>query len=84
VATRAAATSGIGPDSQKQMLPVVAAMVMGSMSQRANAAPSTAGLGGALPGGDLLSTLAPMLDANRDGSMMDDVAGMLGKLLGGR
>ena len=26
-----------------------------------------------------MDMLAPMLDANRDGSMMDDVAGMLGK-----
>ena len=28
--------------------------------------------------------LTPMLDANRDGSMMDDVAGLLGKFMGGR
>lgn len=84
VAARAAESSGIGPDILKQMLPVVAAMVMGSMAQRAAAAPSTAGLGGGPPGGGLMDTLAPMLDANRDGSMMDDVAGMLGKMLGGR
>jgi len=84
VATRAAQSSGVGPDILKQMLPVVAAMVMGTMSQRANAAPSPAGLGAGLPGGDLMGMLAPMLDADRDGSVMDDVAGMLGKFLGSR
>ena len=31
-----------------------------------------------------MGMLAPMLDADRDGSVMDDVAGMLGKFLGGR
>ena len=31
-------------------------------------------------GGDLLNMLAPMLDANRDGSVVDDVLGMVGKL----
>jgi len=28
--------------------------------------------------------LAPMLDSNRDGSMVDDVVGMIGKFMGGR
>jgi hypothetical protein len=28
--------------------------------------------------------LTPMLDRDRDGSVVDDVAGMLGKFLGGR
>jgi hypothetical protein len=74
----------VGPDILQQMLPVVAAMVMGSMSQRAGAATSQAGLGAGVPGGDLLGMLGPMLDADRDGSVMDDVAGMLGKFLGSR
>ena len=30
-------------------------------------------------GGGLLGMLAPMLDANRDGSMVNDVIGMLGR-----
>lgn len=84
VAARAAQSSGVGPDILKQMLPVVAAMVMASMSKRAQAAPSAGRPGAGLPGGGLMDMLAPMLDANRDGSMMDDVAGMLGKVLGGR
>jgi hypothetical protein len=82
VAARAAQSSGVGPDLLRQMLPVVAAMVMGSMSKQANAKPAAAGAGAGLPGSGLMDMLGPMLDTNRDGSMMDDVAGMLGKFLG--
>ena len=84
VAARAAQSSGVGADILKQMLPVVAAMVMASMSKRSQAPPSAGGLGAGMPGGALMDMLTPMLDGNRDGSMMDDVAGMLGKFLGGR
>jgi hypothetical protein len=75
VAARAAAQTGIGEGILKQMLPMVAAMMMGSMSkQRMQAAtPATAGSG-------LLGMLAPMLDSNRDGSIADDVMGMVGKM----
>ena len=68
------------------MLPIVAAMAMGSMAKQASrGVASSRGLGaGRMPGGDLIGMLTPMLDANRDGSMMDDVAGMLGKFMGGR
>lgn len=62
------------------MLPIVAAMMMGSMSQRASR-PSMPGTGA---GGDLLGMLAPMLDADRDGSVVDDVMGMVGKLFSRR
>lgn len=102
VAVQAAASSGVGADILKKMLPVVAAMMMGAMAKRAGghaAAPAglPGGLGGGLslpgglganvsgaPGGGLLDMLAPMLDRDRDGSVVDDVAGMLGKMLGGR
>lgn len=91
VAAQAAASTGVGPDVLKKMLPVVAAMVMGAMAKRAGgAAPgglpgglgANRGAGGA--GGGLLDMLTPMLDRDRDGSVVDDVAGMLGKFLGGR
>ena len=36
----------------------------------------------AASGGDLLSMLTPMLDANHDGSMVDDVLKNVGKILG--
>jgi hypothetical protein len=90
VATQAAASTGIGPDILKQMLPVVAAMMMGAMAKRSGSAPAGlpgglgANLGTGSAGGGLLDMLTPMLDRDRDGSVVDDVAGLLGKLLGGR
>jgi hypothetical protein len=91
VAAQAAASSGLTPDLLKQMLPVVAAMVMGAMAKQASGRGAAAGLPGGLganlggaSGGGLLDMLAPMLDKDRDGSVADDVAGMLGKVLGGR
>lgn len=104
VAAQAAASSGVGPDLLKQMLPVVAAMVMGAMAKSATGrsgagAALPGGLGAQLPGGlgaalgggavaggggGVLDLLVPMLDRDRDGSVVDDVAGMLGKMLGGR
>ena len=95
VANRASAQSGVGPDVLKRMLPVVAALVMGALSKR-QAGAATGGAGFSLPGlgglpgqsggagGGLLDFIAPMLDANRDGSIVDDVMGMIGKVMGGR
>lgn len=85
VAAQAAVSSGVGPEILKRMLPVVAAMVMGAMAKNAGGA-ATAGLGAPAGGmgGGLLDMLTPMLDRGRDGSVVDDVAGMLGKFLGGR
>jgi hypothetical protein len=78
VASRAAAQTGIGEGVLKRMLPVVAAMMMGTMSKQA--APQIGAQAAASSSGDsLLGMLTPMLDANRDGSMMDDVIGILGR-----
>jgi hypothetical protein len=85
VASRAAAQTGIGQDVLKSMLPVVAAMMMGTMARRMSqpqAAAAGAGFGGtaaSLGGNSLLGMLTPMLDSNRDGSIVDDVVGMLGR-----
>ena len=77
VASHAASQTGIGEGVLKSMLPVVSAMMMGTMSKQA---PSTGGTQASLSsGGSLLGMLAPMLDSNRDGSMVDDVIGMLGR-----
>jgi hypothetical protein len=79
VARRASAQSGVSADVLKQMLPVVATLVMGALARRqVEAGPAAA------PGGGLLDMLSPMLDANRDGSMADDVMGMIGRFMGGR
>lgn len=93
VAQHAASSSGVGADVLKRMLPVVATMVMGAMAKNAVGAGGASGLGGALTGGlggnagaggGVLGMLTPLLDRDRDGSVVDDVAGMLGKFLGGR
>jgi hypothetical protein len=85
VAARASAQTGIGPEILKAMLPMVATMVMGAVakgafSPGATQAPSL----GANAGGGLLDMLTPMLDGNRDGSVMDDLASMMGKYMTGR
>lgn len=78
VASRAAEQTGIGSDVLKQMLPVVATLVMGGLSKQSASVPASALDSGA---GGFLSSL---LDQNRDGSMADDVVGLLGRFLGGR
>lgn len=83
VASRAAAQTGIGENVLKSMLPVVAALMMGTMSRQAAQPGAMAAGTGAVTGTDsLLGMLTPVLDANRDGSMVDDVVGMIGKFLG--
>ena len=89
VARRASAQTGVGADILKQMLPVAAALMMGALAKRQfGGTPGQAGmapqLGAPAAGGGLLDALAPMLDSNRDGSMVDDVIGMIGKFMGGR
>jgi hypothetical protein len=89
VARRASTQSGVGADLLKRMLPVVAALAMGALARRRFGQPSAqAGMvpapGTSAAGGGLLGMLAPMLDANRNGTMVDDIVGMIGKAMGGR
>ena len=77
VATQASAATGIGADVLKQMLPMVAALMMGGLSQRNMQ-------GGNLPGmqaggGGLMGMLGGLLDQNKDGSVLDDLTGLLGR-----
>jgi hypothetical protein len=59
----------------------VAAMMMGTMSKQVSR--SGVSQPGGQPGGDaLLGMLTPMLDSNRDGSIVDDVLGFLGRFSG--
>ena len=81
VASRAAAQTGIGEGVLKSMLPVVAAMMMGTMSKQV-ARPGGMQTTGR-PGGETLTgILSPMLDSNRDGSIVDDVIGFIGRFSG--
>lgn len=78
VARHAAAQTGLGEDILKRMLPVVATMVMGSVSKQAPAL----GLQNVLGGGEssgVFGMLSTFLDADRDGSVADDVIGLVGK-----
>lgn len=68
LASQVSGSTGLGVDVLKKMLPVVATLVMGSMSKATNQ-------------GSTGSGLLSMLDTNRDGSVLDDVAGFMGKFL---
>jgi hypothetical protein len=83
VAQRASDQTGIDVSTLKRMLPLVAAMAMGGLSQGARASGADAA-GASAPASGLMAMLAPILDQNRDGSMVDDVLGLAGRLLGRR
>ena len=77
VASQAAVQTGIGEDVLKKLLPMAATLVMGSLAKQP--------LGGAavvagVPGAGILAMLTPILDRDRDGSMVDDVIGQVGKI----
>ena len=78
VAGHAAEQTGIGADVLKEMLPVVATMVMGALSKKSADAPVGAPTAA---GSGILSSL---LEQNREGSVAASVVGMLGRFLGGR
>jgi hypothetical protein len=85
--------SGLNLSQVAQLLPLLAPIVMGALGktqrQQSLDAGALAGLLGqqnqqAMSTSPLFGVLSQVLDANHDGSMMDDVAGMLGGLLGKR
>jgi hypothetical protein len=100
VATHAAAESGVNSAIIKQMLPMVAGMLMGGLSRQANS--GDGGLMGqvlgslmgggtgavesqqAAPAAGILGMLGPLLDQNRNGSALDDVLGMASQFLSSR
>ena len=79
VAARAASQTGLSESVLKSMLPIVAAMMMGSLSKQVRQ-PAGMQAGASSPDG-LFGMLAPMLDSNRDGSVVDDVIGMIGRFV---
>ena len=78
VASRAAAQTGLSADVLKRMLPLAATLMMGAFSKQSGRA-SSAALGGS--GGGIAAMLTPLLDQNRDGSIVDDVTSMIGKFM---
>jgi hypothetical protein len=79
VAARAAQQTGIGPDVLKQMLPIVAAMVMGGLAKQVGGA-SGAG-GGAALGGRAGAGMG--MGGGLAGGLGDALGGMLGGAAGG-
>ncbi|MBM3788048.1 MAG: DUF937 domain-containing protein [Acidobacteria bacterium] len=81
VAASASAQTGVGSDVIKQMLPLVASMVMGGLAKQSSASNLHAS---AAPAQGLMGMLTPLLDSNRDGSAVDDVIGMIGRFMTNR
>lgn len=80
VATGAAEKTGIDPSVLKKMLPLLATLAMGALAKQKKSAP-TVGAGAAQSAG-LAGMLEPLLDRDRDGSIVDDVGGLLGGFFG--
>ncbi len=81
VASDVAAKTGLDNGLLKKMLPAVAAMVMGSMSKQTAASGLTSAVSGHGDSGGMLGMLSGLLDADKDGSVMDDVMKMAGKFM---
>ena len=84
VAMRAAGSSGIGASIMKQLLPVIASMVIGSLTKKMTGgapAPRSGGMGGGL-GGILGGVLGQVLGGGR-GSSGGGLGDILGQVLGG-
>lgn len=70
VASQAAESTGLDTSMLKKMLPMAATMLMGSMGQQTQQKNSA----------EQPSMIAGLLDQDGDGSMVDDVLGLAGKL----
>ena len=85
-------STGVDPSSVGQILEIVAPMVMGALGRQTQQSGMDAdGLTDFLQGQarsaqqaqpDILGSVLGMLDTNKDGSIVDDVGGILGKLFG--
>lgn len=82
LASQAAAQTGLDTDLLKKMLPAVAALLMGGLSKQGaslgTAAPQ--GAAGQSESSGIGAMLGDMLDADNDGSVMDDLLGMARRL----
>lgn len=81
VASRASESTGMDSSILKKMLPVLASAAMGAMSKNGFGSTSTANpLSGSQDAG-IGSLLTSFLDADKDGSALDDILGMAGRFL---
>lgn len=87
LASRVGANTGLDSGIVKQMLPVIATMLMGALAKR-NSGGGLGSLIGAAAAGSIFggagggsSPLGSLLDLNHNGSIADDILGMAGKFL---
>ena len=73
IASRAAEQTGVSDGLIKQMLPMIATMAMGALSQKQAQSPES--------GTDLGGVLGAFLGGGDNNSMVDDLLGMAGKFL---
>ncbi len=78
VARQASQKTGLGEGLLKKMLPMVASMAMGALSKQTRKPQFQSKLAGGSSSG-LLGMLSPLLDADKDGSVADDLLGMAKK-----
>lgn len=82
VADRASTNTGIDSSLLKQLLPMIASMMMGSLSKQTSGNAALSGLSSADgSSNDALDMLGGLLDADKDGSVVDDLIGIAGKFL---
>jgi hypothetical protein len=89
-----AQSTGLQSDQIGQLLQIAAPLVMGALGQQQQQQNFDPGSLSAFLGGqqqtaqqanpDMMSTLNNLLDMNKDGSAVDDVVGLVGKLFGGK
>lgn len=80
VAARAAESSGVDSSILKKMLPMLASVAMGAMAKQGFGGGSAGQMAGD-QGSGLGGMLAGFLDADKDGSILDDVLGMAGRFM---
>ncbi len=80
VAQHASGKTGVDEGLLKKMLPVIATMVMGSVSKQADAQNLAGGMSAGESASGSAGLLNQFLDADKDGSVIDDVLGMARKL----
>ena len=93
VANAVSQSSGLDTQGSMKILETLAPLVLGALGQQkkennldaqgignltSNLASNFTGAGG------IISTVTNMLDANKDGNVVDDVMGLVGKFLGGK
>jgi hypothetical protein len=79
LADRTSKNTGLGSDILKKVLPMVAGLAMGALSKQGNKSGVLSGLKESRSS-STLGSLVSLLDADGDGSPIDDILGIAGKL----